>query len=110
MRNIELAVQRAGLKRLAGVAELEASGRSGCLGSRTVGHSPGPTAEASFSDAQLEALLGEYGLAAETPLSVLAIELIPEPNSPFDDPLRSELGEVRILRTSPLVAIEGVCC
>jgi hypothetical protein len=43
-------------------------------------------------------------------LSALAIELIPEPNSPFDDPLRSELGEVRILRTSPLVAIQGVCC
>jgi len=103
MRNIELAVQRASRKR-------EIPGVTGLAAAASVGTPSGPMALAAWSDGQIEALLAEYGLGEKTPLSTLAIELIPEPNSPFDDPLRSELGEVRILRTSPLVAIEGVCC
>jgi len=105
MRNIQLALQRASLKREAG-----AVGEVSVGASANASTPSGPMALASFSDAELETLLAEYGLDEQTPLSALAIELIPEPNSPFDDPLRSELGEVRILRTSPLVAIEGVCC
>ncbi len=103
MRNIELAVERASRKR-------ELLGVGGLTTALSAGTPSGPMAMVAWSDAELEALLAEYGLGEKTPLSTLAIELIPEPNSPFDDPLRSELGEVRILRTSPLVAIEGVCC
>jgi hypothetical protein len=103
MRNIELAVVRASTKR-------ELVGVAGTGAFVSPGIPSGPMAVASFSDSELEALLAKYGLDEETPLSALAIELLPEPNSPFDDPLRSELGEVRILRTSPLVAIQGVCC
>jgi hypothetical protein len=111
MRNIELALQRASLERkVVGVAEFEGSGVELLEAFASPGIPSGPMAQVSFTDAELEALLAEYGLADDTPLSALAIELIPEPNSPFDDPLRSELGEVRILRTSPLVAIQGVCC
>lgn len=122
MRNIELAVQRASRKREFGIAGVGvagtaagpgltgSSGPSALTAAATVGLPSGPMALATWSDAQIEALLAEYGLGEKTPVSTLAIELIPEPNSPFDDPLRSELGEVRVLRTSPLVAIAGVCC
>jgi hypothetical protein len=111
MRNIELAVERASLERkVVGAAGFEGSGLRGLEAFASPGIPSGPMAQVSFTDGELEALLAEYGLADDTPLSALAVELIPEPNSPFDDPLRSELGEVRILRTSPLVAIQGVCC
>ena len=111
MRNIELALLRASLRRrVVGVAGFAGSGEETLEAFASRAIPSGPMAQVSFSDAELEALLAEYGLADDTPLSALAIELIPEPNSPFDDPLRSELGEVRILRTSPLVAIQGVCC
>jgi hypothetical protein len=103
MRNIELAAQRASRKR-------ELLAVAGLATAESVGIPSGPMALATWSDGEIEALLTEYGLGDKTPLSTLAIELIPEPNSPFDDPLRSELGEVRILRTSPLVAIQVVCC
>ncbi len=103
MRNIELVVQRASLKR-------EVLGAVGIEDFASAGTPSGLMATANFSNADIEALLAQFGLDDETPLSALAIELIPEPNSPFNDPLRSELGEVRILRTSPLMTIEGVCC
>ena len=111
MRNIELAVQRGSLARqVFGAAGFELSSFAGLEESVGRAIPSGPMAQVSFTDAELEALLAEYGLADDTPLSALAVELIPEPNSPFADPLRSELGEVRILRTSPLVAIQSVCC
>ena len=40
----------------------------------------------------------------DAPLSVVTVELLPEPNSPFGDPLGQDLGQVRILRTTPLAA------
>jgi hypothetical protein len=64
----------------------------------------------AWSGEQLAALLAGYDLEEDTPLSVLAVELLPEPNSAFDDPLRRQLGELRILRTSPLTAVQQVCC
>lgn len=33
---------------------------------------------------------------------VLAVETLPEPNGRFADPLGRDLGQVRVLRTSPL--------
>lgn len=54
--------------------------------------------------------LRSYALRDDTPLSVLAVELLPEPNGRFVDPLGGDLGQVRILRTSPLTAISSECC
>jgi hypothetical protein len=42
-------------------------------------------------------------------LSALAVELLPEPGSPFGDPLGQDLGQVRLLRTSPLTPVPAVC-
>ncbi len=65
---------------------------------------------ASFSRADVAARLEELGLAADAPLSVLAVELLPEPNGAFLDPLGGDLGEVRILRASPLSPVSVTCC
>jgi len=43
-------------------------------------------------------------------MSVLAVELLPEPNGSFNDPLAGDLGQVRILRTSRLSAVDRDCC
>jgi hypothetical protein len=57
----------------------------------------------------LNALLSA-GIPLSTPISALAVEVLPEPNGSFDDPLGGDLGQVRILRTSPLAAVERDCC
>jgi hypothetical protein len=49
------------------------------------------------------------GLPLDSALSVIAVELLPEPNSPTTQPLGSELGEVRIYRTSPLTPVPAIC-
>lgn len=59
---------------------------------------------------EIEAALSAAGLPEDMPLSALAVELLPEPNGSFSDPLGGDLGEVRILRTSPLAAVERDCC
>jgi hypothetical protein len=63
-----------------------------------------------WAETELTARLNSLGLPADSPLSVLAVEVLPEPNTPFADPLGSQLGEVRILRTSPLSAVSDLCC
>jgi len=67
-------------------------------------------AEVRWPDAILQNLLVSLGLDPHSPLSVLAIELLPEPNGGFRDPLGGDLGEVRILRTSPLAPVQTSCC
>jgi hypothetical protein len=67
-------------------------------------------AEVRWSDDALQSLLVSLGLDPNAPLSALAIELLPEPNGGFQDPLGGDLGEVRILRTSPLAPIQMSCC
>ena len=47
-------------------------------------------------------------LPANSPLSVLAIELLPI-GTPQDNPLGLDLGNQRILRVSPLTAIPAAC-
>ncbi len=64
----------------------------------------------SWSIAEIEAALGSLGLPKDMPLSTIAIELLPEPNGTFLDPLGGDLGEVRILRTSRLVEVPQDCC
>jgi hypothetical protein len=49
------------------------------------------------------------GLALDSKLSVLMVELLPEPNTLFEDPLGEDLGHVRILRTSPLTPVPDIC-
>jgi len=67
-------------------------------------------AEARFTDAVLADLLKECGLPEQTPLTFLAVELLPEPNGTFAAPLGGDLGDVRILRTSRLVPAGDRCC
>ncbi|WP_207483545.1 hypothetical protein [Arenibaculum pallidiluteum] len=57
----------------------------------------------------VEAWLDILGLPRNAPLSVLALELLPEPGSPFADPLGADLGQVRVLRTSPLTPVPPIC-
>ena len=65
-------------------------------------------------------LLRQLGLATDAPMSVLAVELLPSPlvHQPFGpgektnrytDPLGANLGQVRILRSSPLVPVPAIC-
>jgi hypothetical protein len=56
------------------------------------------------------ALLKDLGLPGDTPLSILGVELLPEPNGTFSDPLGGNLGQVRILRTSALYPVGDLCC
>jgi hypothetical protein len=53
--------------------------------------------------------LRALGLPLDTPLSVLAVELLPEAGAVYPDPLGADLGEVRILRTSPLTPVPVIC-
>ena len=69
---------------------------------------PDLAAFASWSDDEINRTLAEYGLPADAPLSVLAVELLPEQDPPRD-PLGTDLGHVRILRTSPLMPIPPSC-
>jgi hypothetical protein len=64
---------------------------------------------AIWDQAEIAARLAQLGLPADTGLSVLAVELVPEPSMMFKDPLGADLGEVRILRTSPLTPVPEVC-
>ena len=61
--------------------------------------------------------LGILGLPLDSALSVVAVEVLPEPQATnpaatvdqFDDPLGADLGQVRILRTSPLTPVPEIC-
>jgi hypothetical protein len=65
-------------------------------------------ASSGWTQAEVDAVLAAYELPVDSPLSVLAIELLPEEQPP-DDPLGVDLGEVRILRASPLVRLSEIC-
>lgn len=55
-------------------------------------------------------MLSGLGLPRGTPLSILAVELIPANGGiQYPDPLGAHLGMVRVLRTSQLVAVPPVC-
>lgn len=66
--------------------------------------------EAHWTEAEIFDALDLAGLDRGAPLTVLAVELLPEPNGSFHDPLGGDLGQVRILRTSPLHSVERDCC
>jgi hypothetical protein len=62
-----------------------------------------------FDQEEIEAWLDALGLPRNSPLSTLAVELLPEPDTPFADPLGGDLGQVRVLRTSVLVPVPAIC-
>jgi hypothetical protein len=57
---------------------------------------------------EIEQMLAALGLPVDSPLSVLAVELLPEAVQ-VSDPVGTDLGQVRILRTSPLTPVPLVC-
>lgn len=64
--------------------------------------------DARWSQAEVEAALAALGLPEDSPLSVLAAELLPELDE-VADPLGGDLGSTRVLRTSPLVRVPPIC-
>ena len=66
------------------------------------------SASGRWTEAEIAAALAAYRLPSDSPLSVLAAEVLPEVEPPAD-PLGASLGEVRILRTSPLIKLSDVC-
>ncbi|MFV2084070.1 hypothetical protein [Micromonospora sp. LOL_021] len=66
--------------------------------------------ETTWSGTEVRAALETAGLPPGLPVSVLVVEVLPEPNGSFADPLGGDLGQVRILRTSPLSAVDHDCC
>ena len=84
-----------------------------------------PRAGHNFSQKEIEASLELLGLPRTSPLSVLAVELLPGPltvregpgRAPLtptpeeiaEHPLGANLGLRRIMRTSPLTAVPAIC-
>jgi hypothetical protein len=66
------------------------------------------SASAGWTQGEIRSILDAFSLPVDSRLSVLAVELLPEAEPP-SDPLGANLGEVRILRTSPLVKLSDVC-
>jgi len=64
---------------------------------------------AVFSERDIHWRLTVLGLPLTAPLSVLAVETLPEPAGVFQAPLDRELGQVRFLRTSTLVPVPATC-
>lgn len=76
-------------------------------------------ATAQWSDSEIMDLLARFNLAPDTGLSVLAVEMMPRYDryilfgaAPDQNvrPLSRDLGQYRILRSSPLVAAPAICC
>jgi hypothetical protein len=72
------------------------------------GHHAPAFGTATFSDAEVRLSLESLAFVANAPLSVLAVELLPN-GSPIPDPLGADLGTQRILRTSPLTPVPAIC-
>jgi hypothetical protein len=62
-----------------------------------------------FDQGEILNSLKMLGLPLDAKLSVIVAELLPEPESPFADPIGRDLGNVRILRTTPLTAVPEIC-
>ena len=61
-----------------------------------------------FPDDEIRSRLRELRLPSNAPLSCLGVELLPN-GDPLPDPLGTDLGHQRIMRTSPLVAVPEIC-
>ena len=77
---------------------------------RNFDHAGGSSAfgTAKFGAGEVRLALEALAFDTSAPLSVLAVELLPN-GVPLDDPLGSQLGDQRVLRTSPLVPVPAIC-
>jgi len=66
------------------------------------------TGTATWSQAEIENMLGLLGLSPDTPLSCLIVETLPG-QQPVSAPVSSGLGYERFIRTSPLTAVPSQC-
>jgi hypothetical protein len=57
----------------------------------------------------VDTLLAALALPADSALSVLAVEMLPQYSDTANNPVDADFGKVRILRTSPLVAVPPIC-
>jgi hypothetical protein len=64
---------------------------------------------AEWTLAEVYTRLGALALTPSTPLSVLAVEVLSPAGGFFPDPLAGDLGEVTILRSSPLIPVPAGC-
>jgi len=120
MRNIELD-KRAGrilerkeacaLKKMTGLDLFSKSVIHYAPGRQAIQNSQAPVQSHSlWQQDEVVTFLKDIGLPKNTPLSILGVELLPEPNGSFSDPLGANLGQVRILRTSTLYPVDSLCC
>jgi hypothetical protein len=65
--------------------------------------------EATFAQDDILRRLRALGLAIDSALSVIAVELLPELASEVANPLTAQLGDMRIYRTSPLTPVPEIC-
>jgi hypothetical protein len=65
-------------------------------------------ADASWSAGEINLMLDGLTLGKDAPLSCLAVETLPGGTSVVD-PLGANLGQERLLRTSPLVSVPPMC-
>jgi hypothetical protein len=79
-------------------AKLEATASSGVA----------PYGAAAWTKEEISTTLARLSFPASAPLSCLAVELLPN-GEPVADPLGTDLGTQRILRTSPLSPVPDVC-
>ena len=63
---------------------------------------------ARWTRTRVEAILTTLALPPNAPLSTVVVETLPNIAN-LQDPLGGDVGHVRILRTSPLVAIPPIC-
>jgi hypothetical protein len=63
---------------------------------------------AEWTQAEIDLALRALDLPRKVPLSVLAVEMLPELDRK-PDPLGADLGHVRIIRTSPLTPVGEIC-
>ncbi len=84
-----------------------------------------PRGTVTFPAQDIAAVLAGLGLPAASPLSILCVEILPGPQHRGrqfaaaesgaaevlvqEDPLGAQLGQRRILRTSPLTAVPAIC-
>jgi hypothetical protein len=65
-------------------------------------------ADASWSTSEIKLMLSGLTLGTDASLSCLAVETLPG-GSKIGDPLGANLGQERLLRTSPLVPVPPIC-
>ena len=64
---------------------------------------------ATFNDQEIQASLQNLSLAPNSPLSVLAVEVLPPRADQIRDEMGQNVGQVRILRASPLTPVPPAC-